>query len=807
MMLPAGFAISGTVTNPSGDAVPYSRIQILDRAGTLVSSEWAQANMSGEYMLGVPAGEYTIKAFSNCGGCNPPTATTYLGGVPGFAQAQFVTVSKENLTGNDIQLSTGATISGRVTKTVDNVVIPAVSVPVSIFDATGNTVRSGYTSRMGTYSLSGLGEGSYIVAFDSSNNGGYVTAYNGGATTSATATPIVIDGVTNATAVDASLTPFGSGGASTITATKFKVTGIPQVGQTLTAFGEGWSPSDATLTYTWNDYASMIGAMGAVLGTEESYTPTDSDLYRGIIVTVTANKAGFSEQIYRASASDTIQPAVAILQFTDTSPPTISGTAQVGSTLTASHATSTPQAPTTAFQWLRNETPIDGAKNATYVLTAADLSQKISVASSFQKTSYWPSTLVSAPTAAVTYATLTGPTPSISGDPAVGNTLTAITGDWGSDVNLSYQWRNAGSNIPTATNATYVTQASDVGKDITLVVTGAKTNFNPASKESSNAIMVTGEALTLTLTPTPTITGTMAVGSTLTATPGTWDTSVTLSFQWRRGGTDIPGAIGASYVTTASDVGSRMSLMATGTRPGYTSATIVSLETKAIEVVPATLPPAVSSTPSTNPNFVRLAYKDFLGRIATNSEVSYWSSQIASGAASQASLARTLSTSDEWIQVVIKGFYVDTLGREPDAAGYQYWIGQARSGKPLADIGAFFYGSDEYFNGFGNGSQPVWVGDLYQKLMLRGADSGGVNYWLGLLQSGSMNRTEVAKWFYQSPEKRRLRVDALYTKLLNRGSDAGGRAYWAGRLLAEGDLALASSLSSSPEYFGRQYLG
>jgi hypothetical protein len=207
-----------------------------------------------------------------------------------------------------------------------------------------------------------------------------------------------------------------------------------------------------------------------------------------------------------------------------------------------------------------------------------------------------------------------------------------------------------------------------------------------------------------------------------------------------------------------------------------------------------------------NANFVRNLYKDFLGRAAYSSEVEYWSRELDAGRTTPAQLATTLSRSDEWIQVIIRGFYTDTLGREPDAAGYQYWIEQARNGKPIADIGSFFYGSDEYFANYGRSDSATWIGDLYQKLMLRGADEGGLNYWLGKVNSGEMTKPAIAHWFYQSPEKLGLRVDSLYSKLLARGSDPSGRQYWANRLYGEGDLVLASQLAMSPEYFSRRYL-
>lgn len=55
---------------------------------------------------------------------------------------------------------------------------------------------------------------------------------------------------------------------------------------------------------------------------------------------------------------------------------------------------------------------------------------------------------------------------------------------------------------------------------------------------------------------------------------------------------------------------------------------------------------------------------------------------------------------------------------------------------------------------------------------------------------------------YQSAESRRNRVIGLYETLLQR-PDAGGLAYWAGQLATKSDLALASNLAASDEYFRR----
>ncbi|CAN0591591.1 unnamed protein product, partial [Ectocarpus sp. 12 AP-2014] len=62
----------------------------------------------------------------------------------------------------------------------------------------------------------------------------------------------------------------------------------------------------------------------------------------------------------------------------------------------------------------------------------------------------------------------------------------------------------------------------------------------------------------------PTISGTPGVGAQLAATPGLWiyDTgsSIAESWQWLRGGAEIPGANSAMYTMTASDVGQGVSI-------------------------------------------------------------------------------------------------------------------------------------------------------------------------------------------------------------------------------------------------------
>jgi surface antigen len=74
--------------------------------------------------------------------------------------------------------------------------------------------------------------------------------------------------------------------------------------------------------------------------------------------------------------------------------------------------------------------------------------------------------------------------------------------------------------------------------------------------------------------PVPSVSGTPKVGSTLTATVGTWSPSdVKLTYQWLRDGVIISGATQTSYTLTSADVGHAMSISVTGTKSGLTTRT------------------------------------------------------------------------------------------------------------------------------------------------------------------------------------------------------------------------------------------
>lgn len=81
----------------------------------------------------------------------------------------------------------------------------------------------------------------------------------------------------------------------------------------------------------------------------------------------------------------------------------------------------------------------------------------------------------------------------------------------------------------------------------------------------------------------PTISGTAKVGSTLTATNGTWTgrSAPFIRHQWKAGGVAVTGAINKTYVPVVGDVGKTITVTVTGSN-WKGSASVTSTATAAV---------------------------------------------------------------------------------------------------------------------------------------------------------------------------------------------------------------------------------
>jgi hypothetical protein len=189
------------------------------------------------------------------------------------------------------------------------------------------------------------------------------------------------------------------------------------------------------------------------------------------------------------AAAVPVTTPVASATFGSAPTPTISGTAKVGSTLTAVTGTWAP-VPSFSFQWTRNGVSISGATAPTYKLVAADGGQTIRVVVKGTKSGY--TTVVKTSTGVKPPRVFTStPNPGISGTAKTGSVLTATTGTWSpTPTTFSFQWKKNGTAISGATSSTYTVRPTDVDATLTVTVMGAKSGYTSVARTSSGKLVV-----------------------------------------------------------------------------------------------------------------------------------------------------------------------------------------------------------------------------------------------------------------------------------------------------------------------------
>ena len=189
------------------------------------------------------------------------------------------------------------------------------------------------------------------------------------------------------------------------------ISGTLEAGQTLTASTSGISDADglanATFSYQWlADDSAISGATGS------TYTLADGDEGRAIRIQVSFTDDGGNEETLTSAATVAVE---ARPNSPATGAPTVTGTAQVGQTLTADTSGISDADGLTnvafGYQWLADDADIGGATESTYTLTNGDQGKAVKVRVSFTDDGGNDETLTSAATSAVAAAEPSEPPP------------------------------------------------------------------------------------------------------------------------------------------------------------------------------------------------------------------------------------------------------------------------------------------------------------------------------------------------------------------------------------------------------------
>ena len=373
-------------------------------------------------------------------------------------------------------------------------------------------------------------------------------------------------------------------------------------------------------------YASGSGTTKLVF----SYTLTDDDgKHSSMFVpgdsltlnggTITSASSGGDAALGHNGAARASFVAPAIPNSPATGAPTISGTAQVGQTLTASTSGISDSDGLAdaifTYQWIANDgtedTDIQDATVSTYTLTAADEGKTIKVRVSFTDDGGNQETRTSAVTvavAAIPNSAATG-APTISGTAQVGQTLTASTSGISdsnglADAIFTYQWLADDTDITDATGSTYTVGADDEGKTIKVRLSFTDDSGHQETLTSAATVAVAAIPNSAA-TGAPTISGTAQVGQALTAsTSGISDSdgliNATFTYQWLADDTDITDATGSTYTLAAADEGKTIKVRVTFTDDSGHQETLTSAATVAVASAPTPLTAATHDAPGSH---------------------------------------------------------------------------------------------------------------------------------------------------------------------------------------------------------------
>jgi hypothetical protein len=216
-----------------------------------------------------------------------------------------------------------------------------------------------------------------------------------------------------------------------------------------------------------------------------------------------------------------------------------------------------------------------------------------------------------------------------------------------------------------------------------------------------------------------------------------------------------------------------------------------------------TTPPTNTATDPTS-GWVTGLYETVLGRTPSSDEVANWGKIIGTGQVTSQQVSQDFLESPERLATIIDGLYQQYLGRAPDTAGVNYWIGVWQAGGGEEQVQAGIIGSAEYYATAGKlhpdlSPDAAWVTALYNSILGRAPDSQGLEFWVNGLKY--QTRASIVLGFVTSNEYRLTLINGWFEEYLGRALDPSGAQYWVQQMqLGLTQDALQAGILGSAEF-------
>ena len=459
------------------------------------------------------------------------------------------------------------------------------------------------------------------------------------------------------------------------------------------------------------------------------------------------------------------------------------------------------------YQWRREGIAIEDADDSTFALGQDDVGSSISVTVSLIDESGNEQSFTSDFTSLVENSNdLPEGSVSMSGALEVGSVLTVDAANL-SDADglgpLSYQWLRDGADIEGESRSSYTLGIADIGSEITIRAsyTDGYGTLETVTSAASGVVLPDPDTRIAGSDGADWLAGTDA-GQLIEGLAGN-DTILGgggADFLQGGAGDDLlsgEGTLAASFGLTIANQVYRFYQSALDRTPdaaGHAawSERIASAEMTLLEVAESFVrSPEFTQTYAnlSNSEFVELLYNNVLNRASDSMGLNSWTERLEQGATraellvgfsqspefvssttEQASNFAMDDTASEWADEVYR-LYNATLYREPDIGGLQGWsmrLGNAEI--TLIEATNGFIQSREFQNVYSDLTNAEFVTLLYQNVLNRDPDAGGLARWIEQLDDGA-SRAQIVLGFSESPQFKANSTPSLEQWMRNKGAD------------------------------------
>lgn len=216
-----------------------------------------------------------------------------------------------------------------------------------------------------------------------------------------------------------------------------------------------------------------------------------------------------------------------------------------------------------------------------------------------------------------------------------------------------------------------------------------------------------------------------------------------------------------------------------GRRPGLRVEPLERRELLNATISPPNSPPGSRPVIKQSPNLyaIREMYGDLLLRAPSLQELATWDNLLKNGV-NRAQMAQVFVTSTEFRANLVKQEYRAILGRAAEPAGLNLWTNALGAGLSIEQLSSMLLGSQEFIQR----SSPSrnlgeWLEGVYSDVLGRGIDAAGKAAWLDVLNRGA-DTSAVALAIIRSPEHLTRMIGNTYEQLLRRQADSFGTNFW-----------------------------